>query len=97
MNGFCEPTGVQEACFKVIDPFHQTNLLRASPNVALNTAGDWAFTAFLHNLFQCPTILRSKELLPMSNITFFSSKQFPLVLLLHALVKNPSTTLLQVL
>jgi len=42
--------------------FHQTRLLKAPSNLALNTAREGAATASLGNLFQCLTTLRVKNL-----------------------------------
>jgi len=43
------------------DMFHQTRLLRAPSNLALNTAREGAATAFLGNGFQCLTTLTVKD------------------------------------
>ena len=46
------------------DPFHQTSLLKAPSNLALNTAREGAATASLGNLGQGLTTLRMKKSLP---------------------------------
>ena len=74
------------------DLFHQTRLLRAPSNLALNPARDGAATASLGNLGQGLTTLMGKNFFLIShlNLPFFSSELFPLVLSLHPLVKSPS-------
>jgi len=76
----------------VRDTFHQTRLLRAPSNLALNTAREGAATAPLGNLFQCLTTLMVKNFFLISNLNLpsFHLKLFPLVLSLHTLVKSPS-------
>jgi len=61
------------------DTFHQTRLLKALSNLALNTARERAATASLGNLGQCLTTL--KEFLPSiwSNLPSFSLKPLLLV------------------
>ena len=78
------------------DIFHQTRLLRAPSNLALNTAREGASTASLGKLFQCFTTLTVKNFLLISNINLpsFSLQPFPLVLSLHTLVKSPSPSFL---
>jgi len=78
------------------DTFHQTRLLQAPSNLALNTAREGAATAPLGNLGQGLTTLRVKNFFLISNLNLpsFSFKLLPLVLSLHALVKSPSPALL---
>ena len=91
---------VLEATLKVIwfqppcygqGPFHQTRLLKAPSNLALNT---WTT---LGSLCQGLTTLRAKNSFPRSdlNLPSFSLKPLLLVLSLQALVKSPSPALLQ--
>jgi len=77
------------------DTFHQTRLLKAPANPALNTAREGAATASLGNLFQCFTTLTVKNFFFVSNLNLpsFSLKPLPLVLSLHALVKCPPPAL----
>jgi len=72
------------------DTFHQTRLLRAPPNVALNTAREGAATASLGKLCQCLTTLIVKNFFLTSslNLPSLSSKPSSLVLSLHTLVKS---------
>jgi len=72
------------------DTFHQTRLLRAPSNPALNTAREGAATASVGNLFQCFTTLMVKNFFLISNLDLpsFSLEPFPLVLSLHTLVKR---------
>jgi len=74
------------------DTYHQTRLLKAPSNLALNTARDGEATAFLNSLCQCLTtvIVKNFFLISSLNPLFFSLKPLPLVPSLHALVKNPS-------
>jgi len=76
--------------------FHQTSLLKAPSNVALNTSGVGASTASLGNLFHYLTSLIIKNFFIISNIGLpsFILKPLPLVLPLHALVKSPSPAFL---
>jgi len=73
------------------DTFHQTRLLRAPSNLALNTAREGAATASLGNLCQCLNTLTVKNFFLVSNLNLpsVSLKPLPLVLSLHALVKSP--------
>ena len=50
------------------DIFHQTRLLRAPANLALNISRVGASTASLGNLFQCLTTLMVKNFLLISNL-----------------------------
>jgi len=79
------------------DTFHQTRLLRAPFNLALNTAREGAATASLGNLGQGLTTLMGKNFFLISklNLPSFSLQPFPLVLSLHTLVKSPSPSFLQ--
>ena len=79
------------------EPFHQTRLLNAPSNLALNTAREGAATASLGNLGQCFTTLMVKNFFLISNLNLpsFSSKPSPLVLSLHPLVRSPSPALSQ--
>ena len=70
--------------------FHQTRMLKAPPNLTLNTARDGTATASLGNLCQCLTVLMVKNFW----ISPLSLKPFPLVLSLHALGKSPSSAFL---
>ena len=74
------------------DTFHQTRLLQAPSNLALNTAREGAPTASLGNLFQGLTALIVKTFFLISNVNLpsFSLKSLPLVLSLRALMKNTS-------
>jgi len=78
------------------DPFHQTRLLKAPSNLALNTAREGAATASLGNLFQFLNTLRVKSFFLLSNLNLpsFSLKPLSLVLSLHDLVKSPSPAFL---
>jgi len=78
------------------DSFHQTRLLRAPSNLALNTAREGAATASLGNLCQGLTTLMVKNFFPISklNLPSFGLEPFPLVLSLHTLVKSPSPSFL---
>jgi len=78
------------------DPFHQTRLLRAPSNLALNPAREGAATASLGSLGQGLTALMVKNFFLISNLNLlsFSLEPFPLVLSLHALVKSPSPSFL---
>jgi len=78
------------------DIFHQTTVLRAPSNLALNTAREGAATASLGNLCQCLTTLMMKNFFLIShlNLPSFSLQPFPLVLSLHTLVKSPSPSFL---
>ena len=69
--------------------FHQTMLLKALSNLALNTARE---TASLGHLCQCLTTLTVKSFILLANLNLpsFSLKPLPLVLLLHALVESHS-------
>ena len=62
---------------------HQTRLLPAPPNLALDTTRDGAPTAPLGNLCQCFTTLAAENFFLTSNLNLpsFSSKPFPLVLI----------------
>ena len=79
------------------DIFHQTRLLRAPSNLALNTVREGAATASLGNLCQGLTTLMVKNFFLMSNLNLpsFSVQPFPLVLSLHTLVNSPSPAFLQ--
>jgi len=79
------------------DIFHQTRLLKAPSNLALNIAREGAATASLGNLGQGLTTLMVKNFFLTSNINLpsFSLKLSPLVLSLYALVKSPSPAFLQ--
>jgi len=70
------------------DILHQTRVLRAPSNLALNTAREGAATASLGNLGQCFTTLMVKNFFPISNLNLpsFSLQPFPLVRSLHTLV-----------
>jgi len=78
------------------DTFHQTRLLKAPSNLALNADREGAVTASLENLCQCLITLRAKNFFLVSNLNLpsFSLKPSPLVLSLHALVKSPSPAFL---
>ena len=67
------------------DTFHQTRLLKAPANLALNTAREGAATASLGSLCQCLTTLMVKNFFLISNLDLpsFSFEPFPLVLSLH--------------
>jgi len=77
------------------DTFHWARLLKAPSNLALNTAREGAATASLGNLCQGLTTLTVKNFFCKSslNLPFFSLKPSPLILLLQALVKSPSSFL----
>ena len=72
------------------DTFHQTRLLKAPSNLALNTSMEGAATTYLGNLFQCLTILIVKNFFLISNLNLpsVSLKPLSLVLSLHAFVKS---------
>jgi len=74
------------------DPFHQTRLLRAPSNLALNTAKEGAATASLGNLGQGLNTFIVKNFFLRSNLNLpsFSLKSLLVVLSLLALVKSPS-------
>ena len=78
------------------DNFHWTRFPRAPSSLALNTSRDNAFTASLGNPFQHLTTLIVKNFLVSSNLNIpsCSLKPLPVVLSLHALVKNPIPALL---
>jgi len=78
------------------DAFHQTRLLRAPSNLALNTAREGAATASLGSLGQGLTTLMVKDFFLTSNLNLlsFSLEPVPLVLSLHILVKSPSPSFL---
>ena len=78
------------------DTFHQTRLLNAPSNLALNTSTEGASTTSLGNLFWCLTALMVKNFFFMANLNLlcFSLKALPLVPSPHALVKSPSPALL---
>jgi len=78
------------------DIFHQTRLLKAPSNLALNTAREGAATASLGNLCQGLTMLTVKSffLISIINLPSFSLKPLSLVLQLRALVKSPSPAFL---
>jgi len=78
------------------DPCHQTRLLKAPSNLALNPAREGAATASLGNLGQGHNILMVKNFFHVSNLNLpsFSLKPSPLVLSLHALVTSPSPAIL---
>ena len=61
------------------DIFHQTRLLRAPSNLALNTSREGASTVSLGNLFQCFTTLMVKNFFLISNLYLppFSLEPFP--------------------
>jgi len=71
------------------DVFHQTRLLRAPSNLALNTAREGAATASLGNLGQCFTTLMVKNffLIFSLNLPSFTLEKF-------SLVKSPSPSFL---
>jgi len=73
------------------DTFHQTRLLKAPSNLALNPAKEGAATASLGNLGQGLTTLRVKNFFLIShlNLPSFSLKPLSPVLSLHGLVKVP--------
>jgi len=60
------------------DPFHQTRLLRAPSNLALNTASEGAAIASLGNLCHCLITLRVKNFVLVSNLNLpsFSLKHY---------------------
>ena len=62
--------------------FHQTRLLRAPSNLALNSSREGAATASLGSLCQCLTTLMVKNFFLIShlNLPSFSLEPFPLVL-----------------
>lgn len=64
------------------DNFHQTELLRAPFNLALNSSRDGESTAGLDNVCQCLTTPIEKNFLLISNLNLpsFSLDPFPLVL-----------------
>jgi len=74
------------------DIFHQSRVLRAPSNLALNPAREVAATASLGSLGQGFTTLMVKNffLISQLNLPSFSLEPFPLVLSLHPLVKSPS-------
>jgi len=74
------------------DLVHQTRLLQAPSNLALNTAREGAATASLGNRFQGLTTFTVKSLflMPSLNLPSVSLKPLPLVLPLQALVKHLS-------
>jgi len=73
------------------DPFHQTRVLRAPSNLALNTAREGAAIASLGNLGQGLTTLMVKNFFLIFNLDLpsFSLKPSPLVASLQALVTAP--------
>jgi len=77
-------------------PYTRTRLLKATSNLALNTAREGAPTASLGNLCQCLTTLIVKNffLMASTNLPSFSSKPLPLGLSLQTLVKSPSPAFL---
>jgi len=79
------------------DTFHQTRLLKAPSNLALNTARKRAATASLGNMCQGLNTLTVKNFFLISNLNLpsCSLQPLPLVLSLHALVKSPSPSFLQ--
>ena len=78
------------------DTFHQTRLLKAPFNLALNSAREGAATASLGSLCQCVITLILKNFFLISNLNLpsFNLKPLPLVLFLQALVKSPSPAFL---
>jgi len=78
------------------DIFHQTRVLRAPSNLALNTVREGAATASLGNLGQGLTTLMGKNFFLISNLNLpsVSLQPFPFVLSLHTLVKSPSPSFL---
>ena len=80
----------------VRDTFHQTRLLKAPSNLALNTSREGASTTSLGNLFHCLTTLIVKNffLLSKLNLPSFTFKSLPLVLSLPALVKKSISSFL---
>ena len=75
------------------DIFHQPRVLQVPSNLALSTAGEEAATASLGNLGQGLTTFIVKNFFLLSNLNLpsFKLKPLPLVLSLHALVKNEGT------
>jgi len=71
------------------DTSHQSRLLKAPSNLALNTAREGAATTSLGNLFQRPTTLSVKNFFLTSSLNLPSSslKPLPLVLSLHSLIQ----------
>ena len=67
------------------DTFQQTKLLKAPPNLALNTSREGESTASLGNLCQCLTTIMVKNffLIPKLNLPSFILKPLTLVLSLH--------------
>ena len=74
----------------------QTRLVRAPFSLALNASREGASTTSLGNLFQCLTTLTVQNFFLISSLNLPSSslKLVPLVLLLHALIKSPSSAFL---
>jgi len=75
--------------------FHQTRLLKAPSNLALNTAREGAATASLGNPGQGLTTLTVKNFFLTSNLNLTSFSLKPLPLVLSLLVKSPSPAVLQ--
>jgi len=79
------------------DAFHQTRLLKATFNLALNTVREGAATTSLSNLLQCLTTLIAENFFLVSNLNLpsFSLKPLSFVLLQEALLKSLSHPFLQ--
>ena len=65
------------------DVLHQTRVLRAPSNLALNTAREGAATASLGNLGQGLTTLMGKNFFPISNLNLPSFNLQPSPLSCH--------------
>jgi len=63
------------------DIFHQTRLLKAPSNLALNTAKEGAAKIYVSNLCRCFSTLTVKNFFLMSNLNLSSSMSFSLTLL----------------
>ena len=79
------------------DNFHQTRILPAPSNFALNTSREGTGTISLGNLGQGLTtfIIKNYILIHILNLPSFNLKPLPFVLSLHTLVKSPSPALSQ--
>lgn len=73
------------------DTFHETRLLQAWSNLALNTSKDGESTTSLGNLFLSLTVLTGKDFFLISNLNLscLSLKQFPFFVSLQVPVKVP--------